>query len=331
MGRVTEAGAVLRNLGRAKAFCGRRTEDASLDQRASLQRRFIQRVRQARHPLTGWRRWAVIAGQATLGVIGLFAVVNLVLSLSTFRGEQPLARTVQEIRVLWFSPLDDQPMSPNAFATVYGDDPGAAPDSAAIHAFLEQEAEDGVFLLDQVMVDRIVALNGRVDSRAVPSGIYVGAHALGPDGLPFVPVTKFLAQYLLFPRHAYILVVPAEGEAISFSASQNAKFDITVNPEQLAARIAPYDAQAYDFPSSGQALHEMTRITNDPARVAGAEEMLKQAQARLQAEDLRYGLLAPNSNTVIGCLLERAGAIDQATRSSILLALRAPGFGADCN
>jgi len=170
-----------------------------------------------------------------------------------------------------------------------------------------------------------------VDSRAVPSGIYVGVHALGPDGPPFVPLTKYLAQYLLFPRHAYILVVLKTGPAISFSASQNAKFDIRENPDQLSARIAPYAAGAYDFPSSGQALHEMTRITNDPVRVAGAVEMLRQAQARLAAEDLRYGLLAPNSNTVIGCLLERAGAIDQATRSSILLALRAPGFGAACN
>jgi len=126
-------------------------------------------------------------------------------------------------------------------------------------------------------------------------------------------------------------VVPQEGPAISFSASQNAKFAIAGNPEQLVALIAPYDANAYDFPSSGQALHEMTRIADDPARVAGAGEMLKRAQARLQAEDLRYGLLAPNSNTVIGCLLEEAGAIDQVTRSSILLALRAPGFGAACD
>ncbi|RZJ31149.1 MAG: hypothetical protein EON85_03780, partial [Brevundimonas sp.] len=299
-----------------------------MEQRPSRRRRFIERVRHARHPLTGWRRWLVIAGQGAIGIVGLFAAVNLVLSLSTFRGEQPLARTMQELRVLWFSPLDGRPMSPDAFAVVHGGDLGPMPDTRAIHDFLEREAEDGVFLLDEVMVSRIVALNGRIDARALPVGVYVGAHALGPDGLPFVPVTKFLAQYLLFPRHAYVLVVPEEGQAISFSASQNAKFDITENPEQLSARIAPYAAGAYDFPSSGQALHEMTRITNDPARVAGAVDMLRQAQARLEAEDLRYGLLAPNSNTVIGCLLERADAIDQATRSSILLALRAPGFGA---
>ncbi|RYG18285.1 MAG: hypothetical protein EON96_05165 [Caulobacteraceae bacterium] len=298
--------------------------------RPSRGRRLVERIRHARHPLSGWRRWLVITGQAIAGIVVLFAAVNLGLSLSTFRGEHPVARTVQELQVLWFSPLEGRRMPPEAFATVYGRELGPAPDTGAVHAFLEQEAADGVFLLDHVMVERILELNGRVDARSVPSGIYVGAHALGPDGLPFVPATKFAAQYLLFPRHAYILVVPAAGPAVAFSASQNAKFDVADNPDRLAARIAPYDREAYDFPSSGQALHEMTRVTRDPARVAGALEMLKQAQASLEARDLRYGLLAPNSNTVIGCLLQDADAISQERRSSILLALRAPGFGADC-
>lgn len=293
-------------------------------------RRLLERIRHARHPLRGWRQWAVIAGQGLVGFVALFAVVNLVLSLSTFRGEDPLARTVHELRVLWFSPPDGQPMSPTAFPTVYGRDLGPAPDTAAIHAYLEREAEDGVFLLDHVMVDRILKLNGRIDARSVPSGVYVGAHALGPDGMPLVPVTKFMAQYLLFPRHAYILVVPESGPAIAFSASQNAKFGIDIHPERLSAEIAPFDPNAYDFPSSGEALHEMTRITNNPARVATAVETLKGAQARLAQEGLTYGLLAPNSNTAVGCVLQGAGAITQQARSSILLALRAPGFGASC-
>ncbi|WP_295227379.1 hypothetical protein [uncultured Brevundimonas sp.] len=293
-------------------------------------RRLLERIRHARHPLRGWRRWAVIAGQGLVGFVALFAVVNLVLSLSTFRGEDPLARTVHELRVLWFSPPDGQPMSPTAFPSVYGRDLGPAPDTAAIHAYLEREAEDGVFLLDHVMVDRILKLNGRIDARSVPSGVYVGAHALGPDGMPLVPVTKFMAQYLLFPRHAYILVVPESGPAIAFSASQNAKFGIDIHPERLSAEIALFDPNAYDFPSSGEALHEMTRITNDPARVATAVETLKGAQARLAQEGLTYGLLAPNSNTAVGCVLQGAGAITQQARSSILLALRAPGFGASC-
>lgn len=300
------------------------------EQKPPRARRLLERVRHARHPLRGWRRWAVVAGQGLIGFVALFAVVNLTLSLSTFRGEDPLARTVQELRVLWFSPPDGRSMSAAAFPTVYGRDLGPVPDTAVIHAFLEREAEDGVFLLDHVMIDRILKLNGRVDARSLPSGVYVGAHALGPDGLPLVPVTKFLAQYLLFPRHAYILVVPEEGPAIAFSASQNAKFGIDDHPDRLSAEIAPYTPDAYDFPSSGEALHEMTRITDDPDRVAGAVEPMRAAQARLAQEGLTYGLLAPNSNTAVGCVLERAGAVTEAQRSSILLALRAPGFGAAC-
>lgn len=311
-------------------FPDRQTFDDWRQGGAQLFQRFVRRVRRAKHPLHGWRKAAVITGQAVAGLIGLFAVINLVLSLSTFRGEDPLARTVHELRVLWFSPLDDQPLGAGAFATVYGHDLGPTPDTGAIHAYLEAESEDGVFLLDHVMIDRIIALNGRVDARSVPSGVYVGAHALGPDGLPFVPVTKFLAHYLLFPRHSYILVVPEDGPAIAFSASQNAKFDVEQDPDHLAAVIAPFDPDAYDFPSSGQAIHEMTLITRDPAEVAEASETLRQAQARLEAEDIRYGLLAPNSNTAIGCLLERTGAVTRQERGSILLALRAPGFGADC-
>ena len=103
-------------------------------------RRLLERVRHARHPLHGWRRWAVIVGQGMVGFVALFAAVNLVLSLSTFRGEDPLSRTVHELRVLWFSSPDGAPMSPTAFPTVYGRDLGPAPDTVAIHGFLEREA-----------------------------------------------------------------------------------------------------------------------------------------------------------------------------------------------
>lgn len=50
------------------------------------------------------------------------------------------------------------------------------------------------------------------------------------------------------------------------SASQNAKFGIDTHPERLSAEIALFDPNAYDFPSSGEALHEMTRITKTRRR-----------------------------------------------------------------
>ena len=294
-------------------------------------RRFHRRLGHARHPLTGWRKWLLIAVQGVGGFVALFAVANLVLSLSTFRGEGPAARTAHELGVLWFSTTGERPTSDAAFRAIYGAELGSEPTTADIRTHFEHAAEGGTFLLDQVMIDRIQALNGRIDSRALPPGVYIGAHALGPDDAPMVWVTKWLAHYLLFPRHAYILVVPAEGEALAFSASQEGKFPgDTDAPDRLSARLGAYDDDAYDFPSSGEALHEMTIVSQDSDVIAAAPGRLDAARQALEADDLTYGLLAPNSNTVVGCILEAADLMSAEVRRSTLLALRAPGMGATC-
>jgi len=301
------------------------------DRARDLGRRFKHRIRNARHPLTGWRKWAVIAGQGLAGFLVLFLATNLVLSLSTFRGENPASRTAHELGVLWFSTTGDTPTSAQAFRVVHGGEVGDDPTAADIRAHFEQASEGGTFLLDQVMIDRMQAINGRIDSRVLPPGVYVGAHALGPDNAPLVWITKWMAQYLLFPRHAYILVVPAEGPAIAFSASQEGKFPgVTDHPDRLSARLNLYNDAAYDFPSSGEALHEMTIVSRDPAVVANAPAALGRARRELEARNKTYGLLAPNSNTVVGCILEGAGLMPAEVRRSILLALRAPGMGAPC-
>ncbi len=293
--------------------------------------RLLQRIRHARHPLVGLTKWVVIVAEGTAGFILLFAVANLVLSLSTFRGEDPLKRTAHELGVLWFSTPDGQPTSERAFEVIHGQTLGDDPDTAEIRAHFEAAARGGTFLLDQIMVDRMEAVNGRVDAAVLPPGVYVGAHALGPDKPPLVWVTKWLAHYVLFPRHAYILVVPETGPAWAFSASQEGKFPgETDSPNRLTARITPYTDAAYDFPSSGEALHEMTIVSDDPAVVAGALARLTRARDELEALDQPYGLLAPNSNTVVGCILEEAGLISAEVRRSTLLALRAPGIGAAC-
>ena len=291
--------------------------------------RLKQRVRQARHPLVGWCKWAVITGQGLAGFVALFAAVNLVLSLSTFRGEDPTARTAHELGVLWFSTPGET--SDEAFRVIYGGELGPEPTPADVRAHFEDALDGGTFLLDQVMVDRIQAVNGRIDSRVMPPGLYIGAHALGPDAAPLVHVTKWLGHFLLFPRHAYILVVPETGEALVFSASQNGKFPgETDSFNRLSARLTPFDDDAYDFPSPGEALHEMTLVSRDPAVVAGAPDALDAARRRLEALDQPYGLLAPNSNTVVGCILDDAGLMSAEVRRSRLLALRAPGLGAAC-
>lgn len=305
--------------------------EGARDQLKGRARATLEHVRHARHPLRGWRKWALILAQAMLGVVLLFAAVNLTLSLTAFRGSDPVGRSVQEVRGLWYSPAEGKAVPPDAFAVIYGDALGSRPTAAEIRDHFARQAARGIFLLDHVMADHILTRFGRVDGRTLPPGVYVGAHALGPDRDPWVRFTKWPAHYLMFPRHAYILVVPESGPALVFSASQNAKFGPdTPAADRLGARVAVYDPQAYDFPGSGQALHEMTLITDDPARVASALAALERARAELDASRLRYGLLAPNSNTVVGCILEASGAITRRQRSRILLALRAPGIGADC-
>lgn len=299
--------------------------------RGRLGRRVLNRVRHAKHPLTGWRRWAVIAGEATAGIVFLFAAINLALSLSTFRGDDPDRRMVHELTALWHSPMDGRAVGDRAFAQVYPD-LGPQPSADQIRAYLTRQAADGEFLFDHALADHIVRRFGRVDARTVPAGVYVGAHALGPDGPPFVPVTKYLAHYLLFPRHAYILVVPEHGGAVAFSASTNGKLfrNPIGDPDILSAEIAPYDYDAYDFPSSGQALHEMTLVSSDRERMIDVADRIEAAIRQLETDQVTYGLLAPNSNTVIGCILEGAGEMSPSERSTVLLALRAPGFGAAC-
>jgi hypothetical protein len=302
-----------------------------LDRVRDRGRRFRERIRHARHPLAGWRKWAVIAGEGLAGLVILFAAVNLGLSLSTFRGENPAARTAHELGVLWFSTTDEHQTSDRGFRVIHGGKLGPDPDAGDLRAHFEAAAQGGTFLLDQVMIDRMQAVNDRIDSRVMPPGVYIGAHALGPDDAPLVHVTKWLAHYLLFPRHAYILVVPEEGEALVFSASQNGKFPgDTDSPNRLSARLTPFDDSAYDFPSSGEALHEMTIVSRDPDVVADAPSALDEARRRLEALDQPYGLLAPNSNTVVGCILDDAGLMSAEVRRSTLLALRAPGLGAAC-
>ena len=301
------------------------------DRARAVRERALDRVRHARHPIHGVAKWFLIGFQALAGVFGLFCLTNLALSLSTFRGEDPAARTAHELGVLWFSTPNGQPTSDRAFEVIHGSRLGTDPIASDIRAHFEAASDGGTFLLDQVMVDRMEAVNGRIDGRVLPMGIYVGAHALGPDSPPLVWVTKWLGHYMLFPRHAYILVVPDSGPAIVFSASQNGKFPGETDAlNQLTARITPFDDNAYDFPSSGEALHEMTIVSRDPAVVGRAPEALAQARARLEAMNLPYGLLAPNSNTVVGCILEDAGLIEPEVRRSTLLAFRAPGLGAAC-
>ena len=292
-------------------------------------RRILERVRHARHPLHGWRRWTVIGVQAAAGLFLLFALVNLALWFSIDRPGGAIRQALWEAEALAYSPLDGRRAPDRAFTALYGEALGADPDPSDIRAYFADQARRGQFVLEHVMVQRMEDLNGGLDSRVFPPGVYVGLRAMGPDRAPMVHVTRHLAHFMFFPRHAYILVTPETGEARVFSASVNNKLDGDAeHPDQLRATLQAYDADAYDFPSSGQAVHLMTLI---PAAAPDeALDRLEAAVRRLEEAAVPYGVLAPNSNTVIGCLLEDAGVISRAERSGALLAARAPGVGADC-
>ncbi len=292
-------------------------------------RRALERVRHARHPLHGWRRWTVIGVQAAVGLFLLFASVNLALWFSIDRTDGAVRQALWEVEALARSPLDGEQAPDSAFTALYGEVLGAEPDASEVRAYFEERSQRGQFVLEHVMVQRMDAMNGGLDARVFPAGVYVGLRAMGPDEAPMVYVTRHLAHFMFFPRHAYILVVPERGEATVFSASVNEKLDEDAeHPDHLRAALQSYDEDAYDFPSSGQAVHLMTRISDE---VAGdAMDRLESAVARLEAAEVTYGVLAPNSNTVIGCLLEDAGVMTRAERSRALLAVRAPGLGADC-
>ena len=291
--------------------------------------RALERVRHARHPLHGWRRWVVIAVQAAVGLFLLFALVNLALWFSIDRSGGPIRQALWEVEALARSPMDGEQAPDSAFTALYGDVLGAEPDASEIRAWFEDRSQRGQFVLEHVMVQRMDALNGGLDARVFPAGVYVGLRAMGPDGAPMVYLTRHMAHFMFFPRHAYILVVPEQGEATVFSASVNNKLnDDAEHPNHLRATLQAYDVDAYDFPSSGQAVHLMTRISDEVA--IDALERLETAARRLEEAGVTYGVLAPNSNTVIGCLLEDAGVMTRQERSSALLAVRAPGLGADC-
>lgn len=291
----------------------------------------LDRVRHARHPLHGVAKWSLIGFQSLVGLFLLFCLINLVLTFAVQRPGDILSRLQRELAALHHAALDGEPMDPRAFVAVYGDALGPNPTAADLREYFGTRFGQRRTLLDQVMVQYMTDRFGGLDSRSFPPGVYVGVRALGPDGMPFVPVTKYLAQYVFFPRHAYLLVVPEEGIPTVFSASQSGKFDALADrADRLSARIEPFRPGAYDYPSSGQSIHELALITRDPAEIAAAEETLREAETRLRADDIRYGVLAPNSNTVVGCILEKAGVMTQQQRSATLLALRAPGVGAAC-
>ena len=254
-------------------------------------------------------RWAGWAAGAIVAVVLLFAAVNLAATAVYLAGEHESGRWGGDARRLALSGAPARGRDAEArVRRLYGRSLGPAPDEAAIRRHLERQASrGGPMVLDQALTDYVLSRWGRIDGRTVPPGVYVGARAIGPDTPPLSPVTKYLAQYALFSRHGYVLVVGAPedgGQPLEFSASRASDFVAKPpHPHQLMIHPEPFQPGAYDFPSRGQAVHELFRLSDDPEVVRSTGPELRRLAEALRATDARYELFRQNSNTVLGCML----------------------------
>lgn len=82
--------------------------------------------------------------------------------------------------------------------------------------------------------------------------MYVGARGLGPDDPPWTYVGSYVGHFAVYPRHAYILVVPAasdEGIAPAFAYSFSLEGDFLPNsatPREIYTRRFAYIPHAYE-------------------------------------------------------------------------------------
>ncbi len=161
--------------------------------------------------------------------------------------------------------------------------------------------------MDQALVDYIQLRWGAIDGRTLPAGVYVGARAIGPDTPPLSHFTKYLAQYGLYARHGYVLVVPAPQQGIGpveYSASRVSDFiQDPSDPHALMIRPEPFQSGAYDFPGPGQGVHELFRLSADPQTIRQSIGELTRLAGNLRATGARYELFRQNSNTVLARLI----------------------------
>ena len=179
------------------------------------------------------------------------------------------------------------------------------------------------------MTAYVVERFDRIDNRSLPAGMYVGAGPIGPDPWPF-PV---LSHYLFYPRHAYLLVVPHDGEeAREATASISRKFDKGRASGDLSARFYPYQKGSYDFARPEAPVHDLLRITDNRNETDAVLRRLDDAVERIRDAELPYLVLSKNSNTALGCLLLASG-LPRPTfdrfRRPLLVQLRLPGIGGD--
>jgi hypothetical protein len=265
--------------------------------------------RRTEHAVHAALRIARLTITGLLGLVVLFALCNLVLTVLFFARLDQLPRLGDDAARLALSgPPARGAEAQRRFEALYAGRIAPDPAPARIRAYFEQQlADGGPLILDQVLADYIIARWGTIDGRTIPAGVYVGARALGPDRRPWSWATRYPAHYALYPRHGYVLVVgaAAAGERpVEFSASRASDFlDQPPAPHRLAIKPEPFQPGAYDFPGPGQAIHELFRLSGDPQIVRSTVPELTALAAALPSTGARYELFGQNSNTVLGCML----------------------------
>lgn len=218
-----------------------------------------------------------------------------------------------------------------AFDRIYGAELGPSPSSAMIRDHVARDLEIGEpAVFDVILARYILDRFGAIDGRTLPAGVYLAAGPIGPDAWP----GPLLTQYVVFPRHGYLLVVPprrgdAWPTAYEATASLREEFRQSGDNDALYAVVQDYRPGAYDFPTAGEPIHDLLRISDAPAGIPGLETKLTSLRETLDHRGLTYRLLRRNSNTALACYLHAvrlSSAVDQYVGSNLLLRLRLPGI-----
>jgi hypothetical protein len=279
---------------------------------------------------------ARMAGLVLLATVLLVAVIGSGLTVTLFTREQQLDRIAGDAaRVMVSGPDMSDAAIAARYERLYGDRIGRQPEAADIKRYYTAQLDrSGLLVLDQTLTDYIRMRWDRVDAHTIPAGDYIGARAVGPDTLPLERFTALPAHYLAYGRHGYVLILPelSTGELpLEFSASLAEDFNSDAeHPKQLIIQPEPFDPEAYDFPSRGQSVHELFRLTADSAVIAATGPELRTLASALKDADAQYGLFRQNSNTALGCML-RASELHRAQfskfREDPLFRMRLPGIG----
>jgi hypothetical protein len=257
------------------------------------------------------RRLLLWVSGAAAALLATAIVANLALTLALFGPGEGVARMTADWDRIWVArALGAGEINPQAaFERLYGPRLGARPSAQQIREHVRRDFErdePGVF--DVILASYVLERFGAIDGRTLPSGVYLAAGPIGPDPWP----RPLITQYLVFPRHGYLLVVPPPEAgrypaAYEATASLRRIFRRSGDADALYGVVQPYAPGAYDFPTAGEPVHDLILLTTDVSAVRRIKARLTSFSRELDAKGLPYRLLRRNSNSALACYLEITG------------------------